>query len=428
MEDADGEFGFVLVDQHADLDLAGGDRLDVDPALGQRGEHVRRDARMALHAHADDADLGDLAVGDDAVEADLAAVFLQQRLRARQVGLRDGEGDVGLPLVAPHVLDDHVDIDAGRRQRAEDMRHRAGLVRYAGQDHLRFGLVVGDAGNQLPFHIQLLLERRHFLFRHDQRAGQIVRRRAVTVGKAAEHLHAHAGLHRQADASGLQHLGADAGELQHFLVRHRLQLARLGDDARVGGIDPVHVGIDVAPVGTDSGRHRHGRGIGPAAAHGGDAPFVRNALEARDHRDLALAHRRQQAFRIDGFDPRLGMGFDSADRQLPAKPAARLHAHALQREREEPAGHLLPARHDDVVFGRIVKRVRLAREIDQPVGLARHGGDDHRHLVARAVGLGRGLPAHDVGDPANALGPGHRSAAEFHHDPGQSRHAPAGAG
>ena len=82
------QFGLVLVDQHADLDLAGGDRLDVDAAVAQRAEHGAGHAGMAFHADADDADLGDLAVGDDAVEADRFALLLQQRLRARQIGLR----------------------------------------------------------------------------------------------------------------------------------------------------------------------------------------------------------------------------------------------------------------------------------------------------------------------------------------------------
>src|SRR5690606_19376351 len=44
------QLGLILVDQHADLDFAGGDRLNVDAAIGQRAEHRRRDARMAAHA------------------------------------------------------------------------------------------------------------------------------------------------------------------------------------------------------------------------------------------------------------------------------------------------------------------------------------------------------------------------------------------
>jgi hypothetical protein len=46
---------------------------------------------------------------------------------------------------------------------------------------------------------------------------------------------------------------------------------------------------------------------------------------------------------------------------------------------------------DHVVFGRIVKRVSFAAEADQPVGLARHGRDDHRDFVTRGL-----LAAHDL--------------------------------
>ena len=101
------------------------------------------------------------------------------------------------------------------------------------------------------------------------------------------------------------------------------------------------------------------------------------------------------------------------DRHLPAEPAARLAAHRLQRQRQQAAGDLLAAGDDHVVFGRIVERIGLAAEVDQPVGLARHRRDHHRHLVPGGL-----LLAHDLGHAADALGAGHRGAAEFHHDAG----------
>ena len=57
--------------------------------------------------------------------------------------------------------------------------------------------------------------------------------------------------------------------------------------ARVGGVDAVDVGVDVAAVGLDRGGDRHRRGVGAAAAERGDAAGVLvDALEAGDHRDL----------------------------------------------------------------------------------------------------------------------------------------------
>ena len=58
--------------------------------------------------------------------------------------------------------------------------------------------------------------------------------------------------------------------------------------ARVGGVDAVHIGVDVATLGTDGGRDRNRRGVGAAAAKRGDAPgLLMHALEAGNDRDLA---------------------------------------------------------------------------------------------------------------------------------------------
>jgi hypothetical protein len=58
-----------------------------------------------------------------------------------------------------------------------------------------------------------------------------------------------------------------------------------------------------------------------------------------------------------------------------------LSPHGLQGMASSPLGHLFAAGDDHVIFGRIVKRVRLAAETHQPIGLARHRRDDDRDLV-----------------------------------------------
>ena len=102
-----------------------------------------------------------------------------------------------------------------------------------------------------------------------------------------------------------------------------------------------------------------------------------------------------------------------ADRQLPAHVALGVEAHALEGDGEEAAGDLLAAGDDHVIFARVVERGGFLAQLDQPVGLAGHGGDDHRDLVA-----GLGLALDPLGDRADALDPGHRGSAEFHHDAG----------
>src|SRR5580658_1805707 len=56
------EFGVFGGDQHADLDLAGGNHLYVDRLVRQGAEHCAGGARVAAHTNADDADLGDVRV------------------------------------------------------------------------------------------------------------------------------------------------------------------------------------------------------------------------------------------------------------------------------------------------------------------------------------------------------------------------------
>jgi hypothetical protein len=157
VQHAHGQFGLVLVDQHRNLDLAGRDRLDVDPAIGQRLEHRRGNAGVAAHADADDADLGDLAVGDHAEIADRVLALFQQRL-ARA---RSASGTVKVTSVSPLSLAMFWMIMStlmfAAASGAEDRGHRAGPVGDAGQRDFRLVLVGGDAGDQLAFHIQALL-------------------------------------------------------------------------------------------------------------------------------------------------------------------------------------------------------------------------------------------------------------------------------
>src|SRR3546814_15194371 len=100
VEDAYRQFGFVLVDQHADLDLAGRDRLDVDAPVRKRAEHRAGDARVALHTDADDADFGHLVVRQNAVESDLVLRAFEHVDSAAEVGGGDGDGTVGPAIVS----------------------------------------------------------------------------------------------------------------------------------------------------------------------------------------------------------------------------------------------------------------------------------------------------------------------------------------
>jgi len=84
----------------------------------------------------------------------------------------------------------------------------------------------------------------------DYGAGRVVEARAAVDD--------HAVVAGELDGAHLQDAGAARGHLEHLLVGDAVELARVRDDARVGGVDAVDVGVDLAYVGADAGRHRDG--------------------------------------------------------------------------------------------------------------------------------------------------------------------------
>src|ERR1700678_3474964 len=67
------------------------------------------------------------------------------------------------------------------------------------------------------------------------------------------------------DRARLHDLGAEAGELQHFVVGNLVDLPRVRHEARIGGVDAVDHGVNLAGVSLVRGRHRDG-GQGRCAA------------------------------------------------------------------------------------------------------------------------------------------------------------------
>ena len=151
---------------------------------------------------------------------------------------------------------------------------------------LRLVLGEGDAGDDLLFHDILLVA--------DERA----RRRAVRIDvlglvEARAHEDAHLVHHAELDRAHLQHLGAERGKFEHFLERDLVQPLGARHHARVGGVDAVDVGVDVAAVGLDGGGDRDRRRVGAAAPERGDAAgLLVDALEAGDDRDLLALRKR----------------------------------------------------------------------------------------------------------------------------------------
>jgi hypothetical protein len=226
--------------------------------------------------------------------------------------------------------------------------------------------------------------------------------------------------HGHLDRAGLQHLGPQRGHFKHLFVADLGQAPRLALDPRIGRVDAVHVGIDVARA-----LHRrgdgHGAGVRAAPAQGGDALV---GVTPWKPAMTAISPAAKQASRLaGGMSSMRALPWASVgdDRHLPAQERAGLVAHVAQGHGQQTGRHLL-ARGDDGVV--LVVRFRetlrgAARTVgpgDQLVGLARHRRDDHRHLLAR-----RDLGGDQARHPTDALQVGHRRAAELHHQP---RHVP----
>ena len=101
------------------------------------------------------------------------------------------------------------------------------------------------------------------------------------------------------------------------------------------------------------------------------------------------------------------------DRHLPAQPAARFATERLQGYREQTRGNLFTSGDHHVIFGGIIQRVRLTTEVDEPVGITRHSGDNDGNFVTAFC-----LTLHQLRDTADTFRSGHRRAAKFHYNAG----------
>ena len=194
----------------------------------------------------------------------------------------------------------------------------------------------------------------------------------------------------------------------------RVELAGLRHDARVGRVDAVDIGIDVAAIGIQRRGQRDRRGIRPAAAQCGDAvvaarcpgsrrpprpgrPACGGSVPRRRCRRCAPCHARC----------RCGSGSASPARSAPRRrsPAAR-----------STAGRWSPARRSPPQCRIRARRAAATAPWHQATSW----------LVAPAMAEtttatslpGVDLALHAGGDVADAVEVGDRGAAELHHDAG----------
>ncbi|MNS27702.1 hypothetical protein D3C72_596560 [compost metagenome] len=346
---------------------------------------------MVDHARAHDRDLGDLGVLDDVFRADLLADFLRHLDGAVEIVFGHREADVVGGLTADG-LGDHVDIHATLGERPEQAGGDARLIRHFEKGHLGLVEVRGHAAHRL--HI--------FQFVHSLDQGaQAFAEGGADPQKQIELLGV---LHR----AGVQHLGAEAGELEHLVERDLGQQRGLRHDPRVGGEDAVDVGVDLAHVGFERGRQRHRGGVGAAPAQRADLAVVGHALEARHHRHEAVGQQLAQAFGLDVGDLGLGVQRLGADARLGARQGNRLVARVVDGHRHQGDRDLLAGGEQHVDLARGGLAGDLVHQVDQLVGGVAHGRHHHHHLVAVRAG-----PGDPLGHFLNPLGGGDGGPTEL---------------
>ena len=90
-----------------------------------------------------------------------------------------------------------------------------------------------------------------------------------------------------------------ARQLEHLVVADPFNLPRFVNNPRVGGVNAVNVGVDLAGIGAQHRCQGHGRRVRTTPAQSGDI-VVLVALEAGDDDDLSFAERFRPWWRCCG--------------------------------------------------------------------------------------------------------------------------------
>ena len=231
------------------------------PAVGQRVEHVRRDARMSAHAGADERDLRDVRVVREPARLDLVPRAARGIGSARRISVL---GSVNEMSVCPSAETFWTIMSTFMPTSASVRKTRAAIPGRSGTP--RIVTSASDGVVRDPEMIGLL----HQLLLTDDPGALAPRERGADVDR-------HSVVACELDRAQHQHLRARRGQLEHLLVGDGVELARFGHDPRVGREDALDVGVDLADIGVERGRERDRRRVRAAAAE-------RRHLERRSRR------------------------------------------------------------------------------------------------------------------------------------------------
>ena len=225
---------------------------------------------MAAHPDPDHAELGDFAGRRDFARANFLDDRLQNFDGLGGVRIAHGERDIG-QAVRTDILDDDINIDIGVGNGLEHLRGDPGLVGDAGDGDLGLFLVNRDAANDDVFHF------RSFGFHDGSWVG---------VETAAD-LEYNIKLFGEFHGPRLHDFRAERGHFQHFVVADFKNLFGVGDDAGIGGIDAVHIGVNLTDIGFHCGGDGNGAEVAATTTECGDVAVGRFPLEAGNDDGMA---------------------------------------------------------------------------------------------------------------------------------------------
>ncbi len=210
----------------------------------------------------------------------------------------------------------------------------------------------------------------------------------------------------------MHHTCPQAGQFQHFVVADLGDASCFRQDSRVGGIDAVDVGVDLALVGAQHGGQGHGRRVAAAASERGDVEILVDSLKPGGDDDVAVVQRLSACDRFEIERIRALVWLLSV--LMPIWAPVRLTALYPSASTAMAISATLTC--SPVESSMSISRAGgrsltwLARSISEIRVLA-HRADDHHHLVAFLLCANR-----LAGGSQNHLGVGDTGTAELLHD------------
>ena len=121
-------FAVLLIDQHRNFDFAGGNHAYIDAGFIQRFEHLRSNARIGLHASANDGDFADVFLNIDIFGMKKFFVFFQAADGIFQLIVRNRKADI-FGVITSDGLQNDIHVDFVLCQNIEQTESNARFIR-----------------------------------------------------------------------------------------------------------------------------------------------------------------------------------------------------------------------------------------------------------------------------------------------------------